>query len=537
MMKNVSIEKMNRTRSKGGEMMAVIRDTVLLPGFQYIIKQLDREPTDSVINSIDKLLEGCVIPEVKHIFTSIRDWFSKYQNNKEDAQKSLEHMIDNPKQCRQCFNCYNCFQIFLIELYERYYDNRFDELKNKLKNNNYYVFNRLPENIYRQLDTRVKVGEYYWERCKEQTRTKAFVNKLVVLKGMSSSTPAILNGAFDTQAYHGGGLYINWDGYGIAIDPGYHFVENMHRSGLNILDINAVIVTHEHIDHTNDIRILDDLNFSLSGYLKEENEQHIIKWYLDSVTYDLVKTLQKRGSGFSKCTSEVYKIVPESREIIREQGVGEEIRECFSENGIQLYHKDNCSIIMKVEPTFHEKDESVSTKDVICYLPHTFATVFEVTDDLVDRKIFYSSDTRYQKELSDIAVNSDVVIANISSIYENDLLRLKLKNTHLGYMGCFKLLEALKGNPPALFLLSEFWNAKADIRFDVARYLKEEILRLDKEAFTGTKIIPAEIGMQADLRSLAIQCTVCGKFTNDYIIIRPEDQYSEIKCICRDCCY
>ena len=484
--------------------------------------------------------EGCVIPEVKLVFKSVRDWFSGFQDNRENAKKSLEYMIHNPGQCQQCFNCYNCFQIFLIELYERYYDNKFDELKKELKNNNYYVFDRLPDNIYRRLDTRVKVGEYYWERCKEQTRTKSFVNKLVVLKGMSSSTPAILNGAFDTQAYHGGGLYVNWGGYGIAIDPGYHFVENMHRSGLNILDIDAVIVTHEHIDHTNDIRILDDLNFSLSEYLEEENKQHMIKWYLDSVTYDLVKTLQKRGSGFSKHTSEVYKIVPESRKIVWEQDVGEVTGQCsenFYEKGIQLYNKDNCSIIMKAELTFHEKDETASTKDIICYLPHTFAAVFELTDNSVHRKIFYSSDTRYRKELSEFAVDSDVVIANISSIYENDLLRLKLKNTHLGYMGCFKLLEALKSNPPALFLLSEFWNAKADIRFDVARYLKEEIFRLDKEAFAGTKIIPAEIGMQADLQRLSIQCTVCGKFTNDYIIIRPTDQYSEIKCICSDCCY
>lgn len=520
--------------------MAIIRDTVLLPGFQYIIRQLDCESSDGVINSIDKLLKGCDIPEVKQIFTNVRNWFATFQNNEEDARNSLERMIHDPGQCNQCFHCYHCFQVFLIEIYERYYDNSFNELKHELKNNNYYVLKRLPENLYRQLDTRVKVGEYYWERCKEQSRAKSFVNKLVVLKGMSSSTPAILNGAFDARAYHGGGLYVNWNGYGIAIDPGYHFVENMHRSGLNILDIDAVIVTHEHIDHTNDIRILDDLNFSLSEYLKEENEQHIIKWYLDSVTYDLVKTLQRHGSGFHKCTSEVYKIVPENRNIIWEKDVGEVIQQCcesFREHGIQLYQKEDCGIIMRVESTSHEKNEIASTKETICYLTHTFAIAIELTDNLYHKKIFYSSDTRYREEFSDIAADSDVVIANISSIYEDDLLRLKLKETHLGYMGCFKLLEALRNNPPALFLLSEFWNAKADIRFDVARYLKEEILCLDKKAFAKTKVIPAEIGMQVDLKFLEMQCTVCRKFTNDYIIIRPTEQYGEIKCICSDCSY
>lgn len=520
--------------------MTIIRNTVLLPSIQYIVKHLDNEPLNSIIDSIDKLSESCVILEVQKIFSSVKEWFNTFQNSREEAQKALENMIYNPVQCQQCFNCYNCFQIFLIELYERYYDNRFDELKYKLKNNNYYVFNRLPENIYRQLDSRVKVGEYYWERCKEQAHTRSLINKLVVLKGMSSSTPAILNGAFETQAYHGGGLYLNWGGFGIAIDPGYHFVENMHRSGLNILDIDAVIVTHEHIDHTNDIRILDDLNYSLQEYLEKENNNHIIKWYLDSVTYDLVKTLQQRGSGFSKRTNKVYKIDPKKCNLTWEKDGGEIIKHCcepICENGIPLYHQSNCDIIIKVASTIHEKDILNSSHDTTSYLSHTFAIVFELKDDYTRRKIFYSSDTRYTKKLGDFAANSDVVVANISSIYENDLLRIKLKNTHLGYMGCFKLLEKMKKAPPALFLLSEFWNAKADIRYDVAKYLKEEILRLDKQIFTSTKIIPAEIGMQVDLRLLEVQCTVCGKFTKDYIIVRSDNQYSEIKCICRDCFY
>lgn len=164
--------------------------------------------------------------------------------------------------------------MFLIELYEKFYsDSKFEDLKAGIKNNNYYVFERLPENIYRHLDAKTKVGEYYWEHCKNLRRTESFLNKFVVLKGMSSSTPAILNGAFNTQAYHGGGLYFNWSGFGIAIDPGYHFVENMHNAGLSILDIDAVVITHEHIDHTNDIRILDDLNYSLTDYLRDEKKK------------------------------------------------------------------------------------------------------------------------------------------------------------------------------------------------------------------------------------------------------------------------
>lgn len=54
-------------------------------------------------------------------------------------------------------------------------------------------------------------------------------------------------------------------------------------------------------------------------------------------------------------------------------------------------------------------------------------------------------------------------------------------------MGCFELLESMKEAPPALFLISEFWNAKADIRFDITHYMKDEILRLQGKNFQKLK--------------------------------------------------
>ena len=170
--------------------MAVIRDTVLLPGFQYIAKQLEKGSLDGVIDSLDELIQGCVVPEAETVFKNIRDWFVLYQENESDARSFLEEMIYTPAQCGQCLICQQCQQIFLIELYEKFYsDSKFEDLKAGIKNNNYYVLERLPENLYRHLDAKTKVGEYYWEHCKNLRRTESFVNKFVVLKGMSSSTP------------------------------------------------------------------------------------------------------------------------------------------------------------------------------------------------------------------------------------------------------------------------------------------------------------------------------------------------------------
>jgi len=232
--------------------------------------------------------------------------------------------------------------------------------------------------------------------------------------------------------------------------------------------------------------------------------------------------------------------MPKEQNIVWEEK-GKEITQqqidCISEQGIRIFEKGNSSITMKAGMTFHERDRGGSDSDKIHYLKHTFASAFELKGESVERKIFYSSDTCYRDSLGEYAKGADIVVANISSIYEGDLLKIEPKKTHLGYMGCFELLESMKEAPPALFLISEFWNAKADIRFDITHYMKDEILRLQGKNFQKTKIIPTEIGMQADLIKLTMQCAVCRKFVDDFIIMRPAKGYSEIKCVCSNCYY
>lgn len=59
--------------------------------------------------------------------------------------------------------------------------------------------------------------------------------------------------------------------------------------------------------------------------------------------------------------------------------------------------------------------------------------------------------------------------------------------------------KSLEGYPPSYFLISEFWNAKTDIRFDIARYLKDEISGNRMGKLEETSIIPADLGTQIDL--------------------------------------
>jgi len=90
-------------------------------------------------------------------------------------------------------------------------------------------------------------------------------NKLVVLRRWQSFTPKIPRPHGDTV--RGGGYFLLWGGKGIVIDPGYDFLQNFYDEGFSLDDIDAVVVTHSHPDHE------DDLS-TLSTLVKEWNDHH-----------------------------------------------------------------------------------------------------------------------------------------------------------------------------------------------------------------------------------------------------------------------
>lgn len=516
----------------------IVKDTVLLPTLRYIVQMMDAGiDMPHIVSNLKDLCEYDFTTGNSSFFKTVREiylWFGRYVEDYEKAREQLEDMISKETGCGECAQCYNCLRLFWIIVYHRLYDKMaYKDLEEILCKENTYVFRSLPLEISRHLDARISAADYYWEHCSSMKKRKKFKNRLIVLKGMSSSTPAMLNSAFNTQNFHGGGLYINWEGFGIVIDPGYHFVEALHNAGLTILDVDAVIITHEHIDHNNDIRILDDLNQSLSRFTEKKDREHKIIWYLDEASCGLVEGLQRTESGFRQKTNDIFKLKPNLDKVFK-QSSSDDGRVYWEEQtiplaeGLVLYEQDDIKIILQISNTEHEMRNDK-------YLRHTFSVKLVLTRENVVRRIYYTSDTKYNEIICNMAKDSEIVVANLSSVYEEDLLKIKGKETHLGYWGCYRILENMSDNPPAFFLVSEFWNGKTDIRFDVVKFLKEEAGKLCEKMRTNTKIIPAEIGMQIDLEKLKIQCMVCKRFSNKVITVKPTEEYGEIRCICDKC--
>lgn len=423
--------------------------------------------------------------------------------------------------CGLCMTCIGCEQEY------------WKEAERLLNGESVRARYNLPKEISELLVQREKPEEVYVKNYLLTKQMYNYRNTLVMLKGFSSSTPFLLNHSLNTNDYSGGGFYLNWNGFGIAVDPGYHFVQNLHRNGLNILDIDAVVITHEHIDHSSDMRLLDDLHYHASKNYRDEEFQwdtenerirknrvprHKIKWYMDEVTYQITKLLCKKGSGFAPECNEIYCIRPEHGRIKSEE--------------LSKY------IQLQVFQTRHEERKD----DRTLFLPHTYGCVFSCeNEDGTFRKIGYTSDTAFHKDVVPIMCKvmkeCDIIIENISGIYENDILLKVMKEKHLGYYGCYKLIDEIHREPEnklRYVLLSEFSNLVNDIRFEIAKYMQDDV---HNTISTEIAIYPAEVGMVISLEGLSVQCSECCRYTRKPIVVKQDNENSQLRYCCEQCTY
>ena len=512
-----------------------VDDTVLLPVLQYLLKLFQTRSQKEAFLEVraykelfynNRVFETRFEEKATENRTAMDELFKcieSYEKNPEDGTRLFSSLYDIDLRCGLCKDCNDCVRAFALKIYKALSGKEIPDLFCAKD----FEYERLPVSVEKHLRTdATKIGKYYDELRLQHTRTKLFKNSLVVLKGTSSSTPSVLNAAFDTQEYHGGGFFISWDGFGIVVDPGYHFLTNLHDAGLDVNDIDAVVITHEHIDHNIDMRLLDDLLYNQRRFGDGAKK---IRWYVDAATYKMMEVLRSYDSGFKEKSCDIFKMTPAPG--------NEEF-----DTGKYLNWGENSSIRMKVFKTTHcyKEVETEDKKKKKEFFDHSFGIELFLSegkqpDKKTERKIFYSSDAKYTPELTEYVINSDIVIANISSVYKTDILRMEEKDSHLGYLGCYELLKATRGNAPRFFLVSEFWNGITDIRFDICKYLKEQIER--NEGIKDCRILPAEIGMEIDIKNLRIKCDSCGRFVDEFITVRQHVNNGKISIFCSACIY
>lgn len=190
-------------------------------------------------------------------------------HSRRGIRESVEEIKKCAEECGFCAVCRGCSQRFYDSIIRK-------ELKEKslpFELENYFV---MPAQMY-----------YYKKSMQDSNEYFHLKDRMVCLKGFSSSTPTLHSLAFSSECT-GGGLYINYKGIGIVIDPGIGFVSSMHTHGIYINNIDIVIITHDDLDHNADAKVISSLLHDLNRYNQRKGKivKKIFKLERNQETYN-----------------------------------------------------------------------------------------------------------------------------------------------------------------------------------------------------------------------------------------------------------
>jgi len=207
-----------------------------------------------------------------------------------------------------------------------------------------------------------------------------------------------------------------WNKKGIVIDPGYDFVQNFYEEGYSIGDINAVIVTHTHPDHD------DELNTILT--LVEEWNQARQAQRATSGNEDksLYIDLFLNEGAYRKYNNWLYANKIKITKIFLLQSSRWDKKSGDSSKGaedpdpvLSLKHRYNLEI--ETIPAWH--DELIDTHSSV-------GLIFKLYEGVIDTdpkcRIGITGDTEYYDKIQNKYKDVDILVAHLGDIKFREIL-------------------------------------------------------------------------------------------------------------------
>lgn len=328
---------------------------------------------------------------------------------------------------------------------------------------------------YKIIDT-IKNNRKVFEDFRDKNRTiKEELRYVQVLRRWNSYTPLL---CLDTVENIGGGYFLSLDGVGIVIDPGINFIRNAFVAGLSLKDIDTVILTHSHVDHTSDFEGLVTL-------FHEMNETRY-DMGLGPIQFSLYTSI---GAVNKFCN-----LISFSYDLFREIKVI---------NPQSLYQLSS-SVSMKTT--------SCSHNDLFCSHPASCVGL-KFYCGKNPRPIFgITSDTGYNSKLKEefADLQGHPVILHIGGVKEKEIEFLPppvfpIYKHHLGLRGVLNFVFDVK---PSAAIISEFGEELKESRMSITALLQ-------KEFGDNTKIVPADVGFTLKFTKrkpyVFVPCDICHK--------------------------
>lgn len=327
-------------------------------------------------------------------------------------------------------------------------------------------------------------------------------NMLRTIHKWNSATPLFSHGISQ-----GGGYFLTMkNGWGevkgIAVDPGYDFFDIFRDMGMGIADIDAMIITHDHDDHTESVEGI----LSLLAKYNDHNEQKktkIVDIFGSAGALLKFHGLLSATDLFGNREINFKLLVP-----------GSDITEV---EGVSL--KEKYGFTLSVNPA-HHTERWTNQESSVGLILHTNITCRD--GNLL--KIGITGDTRYEVGQGFKYRDVQLLLLNIGSVEKEEG---KLLTQHLGMLGCINLLKEARLGKPLLAVLTEFGE-----EFSGRREIISHIIENWAQPMEGTKarelrVIPADIHLEVRLEDLSVRETDTNVFF-PYNLIKVDESNPEV---------
>jgi hypothetical protein len=439
------------------------------------------------INNKELLILRSTIQAIEISDTSITIFFYKIKDIEESKYIS---QIINPL-------------LYEISASLKFLNNSFRKFKIKTIRLEYIIHEKLSleatQGLIDVLDQKILTNKInrrrsYWDRelkniifNKGVLRQQLIGDEFHIFRRWGSSTHRLFANRLGLQK--GGGYYLSWNGFGIAIDPGYDFLSNvfsMRTLQFSSQDIQAAVISHVHDDHTQDFEPL----ISLQYRLRRRNSNQVQIPFNEFPTYCSEGVRWKYAP--VSAVNPFLKLVPlvptknSRRNNLVLPGVGA-VDPFLTTTGLNI----EAMLSYHSEMPWHLNNTGLSLKIASTDLNKPFS-------------LGYTSDTSFEGEARNLLINFfkdvDLLVLHLGNMKEG---RNRYPPHHLGEGGCIDLISHLKFECPKLFLLSEFGadefitTAGIDDRIPFTQYVET----MSGARNFGKRVLPADIGLRIKLDS------------------------------------
>ncbi len=349
----------------------------------------------------------------------------------------------------------------------------------------------------RGIESKVFDGQRSFMKFIEEKTVASETNYFTILRRWNSYTPIIADNHYISK---GGGYFLKANGKGIVIDPGFNFIDNFKGSGHHFSEINSILITHSHNDHTADLEsiltLLHKYNELIIGLDDRYRENTILSELSKKrkVNVDDIPEEDVEHAFLASKRRKVVDIYLTKSTLLKYSGMFD----LFSGNDYRLHVVEagdvrelQPSLKMTVMPAKH--NDIISDRDSVGFIL-----------DIDNTAIIYTGDTGWSDSIAKAysAMNRKLrgkyklLVAHLGGFkrYEENYLLPSIRGrsyykNHLGRIGLVKINEILK---PDVCLLSEFGEELKEYRCELANIFNE--------VFNGvTTFIPADIGLTFNL--------------------------------------